>query len=163
MRRIAIISAALVVVVFAATAAVASNVHFKAKSGPTFADQGLVLNATGGLTGLGNGDVLITLTASGQPTSTCTNPSGANQPPGHNPAVVQVGGQQAIPASEVKNGNVSFNVTTQAPQTPIPGAPDCPGPKWTETITDVSFSGFSATITVRQNNQVVLQQSFIVP
>ena len=121
------------------------------------------MNATGSLTGLGNGDILVTLTAQGQPTSTCTNPSGANQPPGHNPAVVNVGGSQSIPASEVKNGNVTINVTTQAPQTPIPGAPDCPGSKWTETITDVNFSGFPATLTVTQNGQTVLQQTFIVP
>jgi hypothetical protein len=162
MRRIALIAAALSLLVITSTA-VAANVHFKGKSGPTFTDQGLTLNATGSLTGLGNGDIVVTLTASGQPTSTCTNPSGGTQPPGQNPAVVQVSGQQAIPASEVKNGNVSINVSTAAPQSPIPGAPDCPNRQWTERITDVSFSGFSATLTVTQNGQTVLQQTFIVP
>jgi hypothetical protein len=37
---------------------------------------------------------------------------------------------------------------------PIPGAPGCPNPKWTETITDVAFT--SATIQLSQNNSVVV-------
>jgi hypothetical protein len=59
-----------------------------------------------------------------------------------------VTGSVAIPASEIKNGNVGFAVTTNAPQTPVPGAPGCPNPNWTEDITDLAFT--SATITVQQ-------------
>jgi hypothetical protein len=127
----------------------AQNVHLKPPNrAPTFFDQGLTLTSTGCLAGLGGGDLLISLEATAQPTATCTNPAGATQPPGQNPAEITVTGVQPIPASEVKNGNVCFNVKTEAPQTPVPGAPDCPNPQWTETITDLTFT--SATISVVQ-------------
>jgi hypothetical protein len=128
----------------------AADVHLKfgANSEPSFFDAGLQLAAEGALAGLGNADVLVTLTATADVTATCTNPSGANQPPGQNPAPITVTGSEAIPASEIKNGNVAFAVITQTPETVIPGAPGCPNPNWTETITDLSFT--SATITVEQ-------------
>lgn len=171
--RTRIFIAAAVVAVFAALSAVAlgANVHFKHGS-PVFSDQGLFLNASGGLTGLGNGDVVITLTATGQPVATCTNPSGKTQPPGQNPAEVTLSGVQALPAADIKNGNLDFSVNTGSPTTPIAGAPDCPGSSWTEDITDVIFSGHPATITVYQpctdttvpiDCPIVLQQTFTVP
>lgn len=137
-------------VVATSTIALASNVHLKNNAYPTFTDNGLTLTASGALAGLGNGDVLVTLSATANATATCTNPSGKNQPPGQNPAPVSVSGTEAIPASEVKNGTTKFSVTTQPPKTPIPGAPDCPNSKWTETITDLSFTG--ATLTVQQGS-----------
>ena len=125
------------------------NVHLKggANAEPTFLDRGLTLNAAGSLAGLGNDDVVVTLTATADVTATCTN-QGGNQAPGQNPADVSVSGSQSIPAGEIKNGNTPFNVTTIAPVSPIPGAPDCPNPNWSEHITDLSFT--SATITVEQ-------------
>ena len=127
----------------------ASSVHLKggANSEPNFVDKGLTLNAAGSLAGLGNEDLLVTLSATAAATSTCTN-QGGNQAPGQNPAEVTVSGSQSIPAGEIKNGNVSFHVTTQGPVSPVPGAPGCPNPNWTETITDVEFT--SATLRVEQ-------------
>ncbi len=149
MRRIAVsVLAVLMLVALTTTAAFASSVHFKGDHNvPSFTDNGLTLNASGELSGLGVGDVLVTLTATGDPTATCTN-KGGTQAPGQNPAPVTETGSEAIPASEIKNGNTPFTVTTEPPQTPVAGAPDCPNPNWTEDITDVSFT--SATVTVEQ-------------
>src|SRR6266545_6484149 len=105
--------------------------------------------ASGALAGLGNGDVIVNLDATGNATATCTNPgSGVHQPPGQNPAPITVSGSQAIPASEIKNGTTPFSVVTLAPAAIIPGAPGCPNPNWTETIVDLAFT--SAVITVEQ-------------
>jgi hypothetical protein len=128
--------------------ALAASVHLKQNREPTFVDHGLYLQAVGALAGLGNEDLVITLTATGNATAVCTNPSGKTQPPGRNPAPVTLSGVQAIPADEIKNGTVSFNVRTRAPVSPIPGAPGCPNTQWTETITDVAFT--TATIKVEQ-------------
>ena len=127
----------------------ASSVHLKggANSEPSFTDNGLSLTSAGALSGLGNEDLVVTLTATANVTSTCTN-QGGNQAPGQNPAELTVQGAEAIPASEIKNGNVAFTVRTIAPTTPIPGAPGCPNPNWRQDITDLSFT--SATITVEQ-------------
>jgi hypothetical protein len=152
MRRTIIALLALFLIgAITASGALASSVHLKGgkNAEPTFTDGGLTLNAAGELSGLGNEDVLVTLTAQANATATCTNPgSGVHQPPGQNPAPVTVSGSQAIPKSEIKNGNTPFNVTTTGPVTPIPGAPGCPNSMWIEDITDLSFT--SATITVEQ-------------
>jgi len=148
-RRLLAAATVTAVTLLAAGPALAQNVHLKGgrNAEPTFTDNGLTLAARGDLTGLGNGDVLVTLTATADVTATCTN-QGQNQAPGQNPADVTVRGSQAIPQDEIKNGNTPFAVMTEPPVTPIPGAPECPNPNWTENITDLAFT--SATITVEQ-------------
>ena len=114
---------------------------------PTFTDNGTTLTATGSVAGLGNEDVTVVLTAKGSATIICTNPGG-NVAPGQTKDVT-VSGSQTI--TDVKNGRVDYNVTTVAPTAP---ADSCPNPKWTPTVTDVTFN--SATVIVQQGGQTVL-------
>jgi len=131
------------------TAALAASPHLKGRNPVSFTDNGLALTASVSYAGLGNFDALQVLTATGDVTSTCTNPAGATQPPGHNPAPITTTGATPVDADDIKNGNVTIMTTTDPPVTPIAGAPDCPNPNWTEDITGVAFT--SATIRLFQD------------
>jgi hypothetical protein len=146
-RRTSLVLSALVVA--GGVTAFAQSVHLKGGSNaqPIFIDLGVALESAGAISGLGNGDVLISLTAEANVTATCTN-QGGNAAPGQNPARVSVSGGQAIPEEELKNGTTPFDVLTVAPATIIPGAPDCANPNWREEITDLFFT--SAVLTVEQ-------------
>jgi hypothetical protein len=166
MVRLAKILLALAsIAALSATAALGASVHFKGT--PTFTgDNTLTLTSTGSLAGLGNGDIVVTLTASGTPTVTCTSPGG-NEAPGQNPGEVTVSGVQFIPSAETKNGNVAFRVSTSAPADPTGKEGGCPNNNWDAEITSIDFS--TATITVYQpctdtsppiSCPVVLSQTF---
>jgi hypothetical protein len=147
--RLVAIATVLVAAAALPAATFAQNAHLKGRNPVLFVDNGLTLSATVSYAGLGNFDTLQSVTATANPTATCTNPAGATQPPGQNPAETTVTGATAVPAGDIKNGNVTISTTTAAPTTPIPGAPDCPNSQWTETITDMAFT--SATITLSQD------------
>ena len=151
MRRTVLVTVFALVVGVLAAPAFAASVHLKGgkNAEPSFFDGGLTLNGSGDIAGLGNGDVLVTISATADVTSSCINPgNGEHRPPGHNPAPITVTGSQAIPEEELKNGTTPFSVTTVAPSSTIHGAPDCPNSSWTETIEDLAFT--SAVITVDQ-------------
>ena len=158
MRRVlTLIASTLVVGLFASTA-LAANVHWKRQ--PTFTDQGTTLSVSGALAGLGNKDVTINVSATGIATDiTCTNPAG-KEAPGQNKPRVQSLGRIEISRTEIKNGNVSFNLTTNDPAQLTARQAGCPNNNWTATINDVSFD--QVTITVIQGGQVVLRDTFDV-
>jgi len=149
MRRIStVLAIALMTLVLVAQSAMAASPHLKGRNPVSFTDNGLTLTAVVSYAGLGNFDTLQTLTATGNATSTCTN-NGGSQAPGQNPAPTTTSGGTAVPKDDIKNGNVTISTTTLSPVTPIPGAPGCPNPNWTEDITGIAFT--SATITLQQD------------
>jgi hypothetical protein len=134
----------------------AASVHFKGGS-PTFSDQGTTLKTCFSLAGLGNGDVTITVTTTGTATKLCTN-QGGNTAPGQNKTPVKPSGQVTIPSTEIKNGNLTACVTTAPPPAPTATEAGCPNSNWSTSLTDVQFA--TATVTVTQGGQTVLQQTF---
>jgi hypothetical protein len=152
-KRFAAVAVLVGAIAALSTVASAANPHLRnnVRPNPAFSDGGLVLTGTAAYTGLGNFDTLQTLDATANPTATCANPgTKQTQAPGQNPASVDVTGSTAVPAGDIKNGNVTIGTTTTAPPTTVAGAPDCPNSSWTETITDLAFT--SATIKLFQDS-----------
>jgi hypothetical protein len=143
--RMAVGIAALVTVLALAGVASADSPHFKHGSPSAITDNGLTFSQKASVSGLGNGDIVVTLTITNvQPTARCINPAGQEKVPGQNPAPTDVSGSVAIPGSDIKNGNLTITVSTAEPSpNPIPGAPDCPNASWTEPITDMELSADS--------------------
>ena len=123
----------------------AASPHYK--KGPTVVDNGFTATATGSITGLRNGDVIVRLSfpnATG--TTTCTN-QGGNTAPGQNPAVPAATSGSVL-IQDPKNGNLSFTVTTTPPPNPTPQAAGCPNGNWTAAFDNITFG--NGTLTVEQ-------------
>jgi hypothetical protein len=141
MRSKFAIAAATAALVFAVTAAVAgpafaASPHFKPHDPATCTFSGttsISVSCTGVLAGLGNADVQIDLSVSGSALYECQNPGG-NLVPGQNKVLEgPATSTTSIPASEIKNGNLSFTtnpaVLTAAPTVPAAVA-GCPNDNW---------------------------------
>jgi hypothetical protein len=132
-----------------AASALAARVHLKGD--PTFTDTGENIQAVVSLAGLGNKDVTVMLTATGNAHVTYYNPGG-NVPLGQNKYPVSTVTWITVPSKQIKNGTVSVTLTT-----PEVELADPPNPNWTVDLDDVEFE--TATITVIQGGKVVLNQT----
>ncbi len=150
MFRLTVAVAAVVTLLALVGVVSADSPHFKHGSPSAVKDNGLTFSQTASVSGLGNGDIVVTLSITNvQPTARCINPAGQTKVPGQNPALTTAIGGVAVPGADIKNGTLTITVSTAAPSpNPIPGAPDCPGANWTEPITDMSLTSSSvATLT----------------
>jgi hypothetical protein len=138
MKRVFVVAAlALSALLVMASAASAQNPHFKRNGSPvctvTVSGNSAGTSCSGALAGLGNDDLLLELTTSGDAVYQCQN-AGGNTAPGQNrvligPSVTPV----LIPADEIKNGNLAFSIanTLTAPATVTGAEAGCPNPNWT--------------------------------
>jgi hypothetical protein len=127
LRRAAIVLAlAAVAVMASSTTAFAGSVHFK-KPLPTFSKDAssFAVTASGiNLSGLGNGDIKIDISATGSATALCQNPGGSSKVPGQNPVAVNVSGTVFLPGNAIKNGSV-LGVTATTAGVPTPTHERC--------------------------------------
>jgi hypothetical protein len=152
LRKFGIIAVlSLLVTAFAAVPALAQSGHFVGT--PTCTDQGTTVSCSGKVAGLGGTTFQINVAAQGTASVTCTNPAG-NVAPGQSftTTTTGTGGPQPTP----RNGQASFTV---ASTTPIAPAGSCPNPKWTASVTDVTFG--DATLTLLEDG--VVSDTITVP
>jgi hypothetical protein len=138
--RRALIAAVAVIAAYAAVSAVAvaASPHFKRGGEPVCTVSGSSTSksttCTATLAGLGNQDLNITTTVSGFAVYQCQN-QGGNVAPGQNKVLVgPVTAPTTIPASAIKNGNVTFTTNPAvltAPSTVSGAEAGCPNPNWT--------------------------------
>src|SRR5215207_4323891 len=147
LRKLGIITVlSLIVVALTASVALAQNPQFKNRGGPFATDLGLTLNVTGTLVGLGNASgQTIEVIAQAQPVVQCTNPSGANQPPGQQPpaGTVTTGPIPIDPEEITRSGKFTFKVTTPEPDVPQVCKTS---PGWTQETTDVIFTSYQVIV-----------------
>jgi len=134
-----------------------ASVHIK--SGPSVVTSPTSLKFDVCLAGLGNQDIQATITVTGNATVNGLNPSGFLVP-GHNKVPVTATATTTISRNEIKNGNVCFSLTANAPKTVDPLLAGFPNSNWTAKVVSVDFT--SVTLVVVQGGQVVLNQTFFL-
>lgn len=97
------------------------------------------LSVTAELTGLGNVDLLATLTATATVITECENPGGNIVEAQEDTATLT----EIEPVDVLKNGRATVDVSLSAEDVGNP----CPNPKWTATPISTEFSNVSFTLT----------------
>jgi hypothetical protein len=155
LRRFATVGVLVLgVLLVTSQAALAASPHFKKGGAPVCTFSGttsIPVSCTATLAGLGNSDVLVSLSVSGFALYQCQN-GGGNTAPGQNRVLVgPATSDTAIPASAIKNGNLTFttNPATLTAAPTVSGATaGCPNPNWT---------GVNPTLTLTSITLVIQQ------
>src|SRR6266700_2704361 len=153
MRRIIIILATLfVVTTVSSSPAFAASPHFKKGGEPVCTFSGttsIPVTCTATLAGLGNEDVNVHLSVSGFALYQCQN-GGGNTAAGQNKVLEgPATSDTAIPASAIKNGNLTFTTnpaTLTAPPTVDGATAGCPNPNWTGVNPTLTLTSISLVI-----------------
>ena len=153
MRRLVVLMAALAVAgALSASAAFAASPHFKRGGEPVCTFSGttsIPVTCTATLAGLGNQDLNVHLSVSGFALYQCQN-GGGNTAPGQNRVLVgPATSDTAIPASAIKNGNLTFttNPATLTAAPTVSGAvAGCPNPNWTGVNPTLTLTSISLVI-----------------
>jgi hypothetical protein len=153
MRRVLLVVLAMVAVsALAVSGAFAASPHFKKGGTPTCTFSGttsIPVTCTGTLAGLGNEDLNLHLSVSGFALYQCQN-QGGNIAPGQNRVLVgPATSDTAIPASAIKNGNLTFttNPATLTAAPTVSGATaGCPNANWTGVNPTVTLTSITLDI-----------------
>jgi hypothetical protein len=155
MRRLPIIFVlALGLTLVTAQASLADSPHFKKGGEPTCtitpqSASSDSVTCTASLAGLGNQDVLVTTSVSGFAVYQCQN-AGGNIAPGQNKVLVgPATSSTSIPASQIKNGNLTFTTNPAvltAPTTVSAAQAGCPNNNWTGVNPVLTVTSISLTI-----------------
>jgi len=149
-RRLIILAAAVATATIAVSAAMGASPHFKKGGEPSCSFSGttsIPVTCTATLAGLGQQDLNVHLSVSGFALYQCQN-GGGNTAPGQNKVLAgPASSDTAIPASAVKNGNLTFTTNPATLTTPamVSGAvAGCPNNNWmgvnpTLTLTSISL------------------------
>jgi hypothetical protein len=153
MRRfVLVIVAVFATAALAVSAALAASPHFKRGGEPVCTFSGttsIPVTCTGTLAGLGNQDLNLHLSVSGSALYQCQN-GGGNLALGQNRVLVgPATSDTAIPASAIKNGNLTFttNPATLTAAPTVSGATaGCPNSNWTGVNPTVTLTSITLVI-----------------
>jgi len=144
------VSRLLVALILSVTGAVvfAASPHYKKGGQPVCTASGdKVTCSTGQVAGLGNFDVVVSISFTASQGQLCTN-QGGNTAPGRNPATGTGGASIGIPGSEIKNGTLTVpSISATAVITASSAAEaGCPNSNWSVSLTGpVTISGGTYT------------------
>lgn len=152
-RLLMLITVVLFVFTAGVSAAQAASPHFKRGGSPvcTVSISGSTTTTTcrAVITGLGNDDLLATVTVSGFAVYQCQN-GGGNTAPGQNKVLVGPAvAPTLIDSDAIKNGNLTLvtnPAVLTAPSTVSGGAAGCPNPNWTGVNPVVTVTSISLVI-----------------